>query len=279
MKQRVISAVVAAVIIIPLLILGGVPLSIAIGTLAAIGLWELLRLRDKKNPYPIVIKVLAFVCLELLVFSIPTANFNNNGVGLKYLPIALSTLALLIPAVFYKKENYSTKDAFSVLGKVLLLGVFFGALVGIANTPIMVEAKKIAGQWLLLYLFLVAACTDTFAMIIGCLIGKHKLIPAVSPKKSVEGSIAGSLMGTAIASLYYINIIGDYKVIYVIIMTLVLTVLGQIGDLFYSKIKRENDIKDFSNIMPGHGGILDRLDSFSFIVLGYILMTALISLF
>ena len=279
MKQRVISAVVAAVIIIPLLILGGVPLSIAIGALAAIGLWELLRLRDKKNPYPIVIKVLAFVCLELLVFSIPTANFNNNGVGLKYLPIALSTLALLIPAVFYKKENYSTKDAFSVLGKVLVLGVFFGALVGIANTPIMVEAKKIAGQWLLLYLFLVAACTDTFAMIIGCLIGKHKLIPAVSPKKSVEGSIAGSLMGTAIASLYYINIIGDYKVIYVIIMTLVLTVLGQIGDLFYSKIKRENDIKDFSNIMPGHGGILDRLDSFSFIVLGYILMTALISLF
>lgn len=279
MKQRVISAVVAAVIVIPLLILGGVPLSIAIGALAAIGLWELLRLRDKKNPYPIVIKVLAFVCLELLVFSIPTANFNNNGVGLKYLPIALSTLALLIPAVFYKKENYSTKDAFSVLGKVLVLGVFFGALVGIANTPIMVETKKIAGQWLLLYLFLVAACTDTFAMIIGCLIGKHKLIPAVSPKKSVEGSIAGSLMGTAIASLYYVNIIGDYKVIYVIIMTLVLTVLGQIGDLFYSKIKRENDIKDFSNIMPGHGGILDRLDSFSFIVLGYILMTALISLF
>lgn len=279
MKQRVISAVVAAIIIIPLLILGGVPLSIAIGALAAIGLWELLRLRDKKNPYPIVIKVLAFVCLELLVFSIPTANFSNNGVGLKYLPIALSTLALLIPAVFYKKENYSTKDAFSVLGKVLVLGIFFGALVGIANTPIMVEAKKIAGQWLLLYLFLVAACTDTFAMIIGCLIGKHKLIPAVSPKKSVEGSIAGSLMGTAIASIYYINIIGDYKVIFVIIMTLVLTVLGQIGDLFYSKIKRENDIKDFSNIMPGHGGILDRLDSFSFIVLGYILMTALISLF
>ena len=279
MKQRVISAVVAAIIVIPLLIIGGIPLSIGLSILAAIGLWELLRLRDKKNPYPLLIKILAFICLELLVFSIPVANFNNNGIGLKFLPIALSTLALSIPAVFYKKENYSTKDAFSILGIILLLGVFFGALIGIANTPILAgTSNKIAGQWLLLYLFLIAACTDTFAMIIGCLIGKHKLIPAVSPKKSVEGSIAGSIMGTAIASLYYINIIGDYKTIFVIIMTFVLTILGQVGDLFFSKIKRENDIKDFSNIMPGHGGILDRLDSFSFIVLGYILMTALISL-
>ena len=279
MKQRVISAVVAAIIVIPLLIIGGVPFSIGLGALAAIALWELLRLRDKNNPYPILIKVLAFACLELLVFSIPTANFNYNGIGLKFLPVVLSALALLIPSVFYKKENYSTKDAFSVLGIVMIIGVFFGALIGITNTPILVGTSKIAGQWLLLYLFLIAACTDTFAMIIGCLIGKHKLIPAVSPKKSVEGSIAGSLMGTAIGTLYNINIIGDYKLIFVIIMTLVLSVLGQIGDLFYSKIKRENDIKDFSNIMPGHGGILDRLDSFSFIVLGYILMTALISLF
>ena len=95
MKQRVISAVVAAIIVIPLLIIGGVPFSIGLGALAAIALWELLRLRDKNNPYPILIKVLAFACLELLVFSIPTANFNYNGIGLKFLPVVLSALALL----------------------------------------------------------------------------------------------------------------------------------------------------------------------------------------
>ena len=115
--------------------------------------------------------------------------------------------------------------------------------------------------------------TDTFAMLIGCLIGKHKLIPKVSPKKSVEGSIAGSLLGTVIATLYYYNVItNNVNLLGLIVMTLFLTILGQLGDLFFSKIKRENDIKDFSNIMPGHGGILDRLDSLSFIVYGYIII-------
>ena len=121
--------------------------------------------------------------------------------------------------------------------------------------------------------------TDTFAMLIGCLIGKHKLIPDVSPKKSIEGSIGGSVVGTAIASILYYNVISNQINIFVLIlMTLVLTILGQLGDLFFSKIKRENKIKDFSNIMPGHGGILDRFDSMTFIVFGYLVIINLLSI-
>ena len=276
MKQRVISAVVAIIIVVPLLILGGIPFAIGIGLLGAIALWELLRLRDKKKPYPMVVKIISFICLELLIFSRLEGNLVYNG--LSYLPIVASALALLIPSVFTKKEDYSTKDAFYLLGAVAFLGIVFNSIIVLCNTPIYVNNEVIAGQWLILYLFLIAACTDSFAMIIGCLIGKHKLIPAVSPKKSVEGSIAGSFMGTVICTLFYINLIGDLKLWVVILMTLVLTILGQIGDLFFSKIKREHDIKDFSNIMPGHGGILDRLDSFSFILLGYILIISILSL-
>lgn len=121
--------------------------------------------------------------------------------------------------------------------------------------------------------------TDTFAMVIGCLIGKHKLIPDVSPKKSVEGSVAGSVVGTIIASIYYYNIItNNINIFVLIIMTLFLSVLGQLGDLFFSKIKRENGIKDFSNIMPGHGGILDRFDSLTFILYGYIIIINIINI-
>ena len=276
MKQRVISAVVAIIIVVPLLLLGGIPFAIGIGLLGAVALWELLRLRDKKKPYPMVVKILSFICVELTIFSRLEGNIIYNG--LSYLPIVASALALLIPSVFTKKEEYSTKDALYLFGAVAFLGIVFNAIIAICNTPIYVNNNVIAGQWLILYLFLIAACTDSFAMIIGCLIGKHKLTPAVSPKKSVEGSIAGSFMGTVICTLFYVNLIGDLKIWIVILMTLLLTILGQIGDLFFSKIKRENDIKDFSNIMPGHGGILDRLDSFSFILLGYILIMSILSL-
>jgi phosphatidate cytidylyltransferase len=270
MKQRVISAIVAALIVIPLLVIGGIPFIVGIALLAAIGLWEILRLKDKETPYPIIVKIISFICLELFVLNKFEGDFINTGIN--YLPVAISALALLIPSVFYKKEQYSTKDAFNLLGAVTLIGLFFNSLIVLYNTQIGIGPDAVKGIWLLLYLFIIAACTDTFAMLIGCLIGKHKLIPAVSPKKSVEGSIAGSFMGTAIGTLYYINIIGNLVLWKVIVMSLILTVFGQIGDLFFSKIKREHDIKDFSNIMPGHGGILDRLDSFSFILLGYIII-------
>ena len=277
MKQRVISAVVAIIIVVPLLLLGGIPFAIGIGLLGAIALWELLRLRDKKKPYPMVVKILSFICVELTIFSRLEGNIIYNG--LSYLPIVASALALLIPSVFTKKEEYSTKDALYLFGAVAFLGIVFNAIIAICNTPIYVNNNVIAGQWLILYLFLIAACTDSFAMIIGCLIGKHKLIPAVSPKKSVEGSIGGSVVGTIIASILYYNIVSNQlNILVLILMTLILTILGQLGDLFFSKIKRENKIKDFSNIMPGHGGILDRFDSLSFIVFGYFVIINLLSL-
>ena len=119
-----------------------------------------------------------------------------------------------------------------------------------------------------------------FAMFTGSLFGKHKLIPKVSPKKSVEGSVGGSIIGTILAVVYYELVITNTGNLFILIIsTFILTILGQLGDLLFSKIKRENGIKDFSNIMPGHGGILDRLDSLSFVAMGYILLNFIIHLF
>ena len=104
--------------------------------------------------------------------------------------------------------------------------------------------------------------------------GRHKLIPHVSPKKTWEGSIGGSVIATVGVSIFYHYLVSpaNWKIVLGIF---ILSVMGQIGDLIFSKIKRENDIKDFSNLIPGHGGILDRLDSTIAIMLGYLIIYSL----
>ena len=113
MKKRFITALILIAITLPLILLGGIPFAIGIGLLGAIALWELLRLRDKKKPFPMVVKVLSFICLELTIFSRLEGNLIYNGIS--YLPIVASALALLIPSVFTKKKTIQQKMHFIFL--------------------------------------------------------------------------------------------------------------------------------------------------------------------
>ena len=272
MKKRVLSAAIMVALVIIVFILpkniSHIGIAVAVGLLAAQSYRELLGLKKSRKEYPKYINVLGFICMELMVFhriNAPLTAFS----GINFLVIGLILLVLLTPSIFDKKGEYTTKEALYLTGTTVAIGLFFNLVMLIYNF----------NRWELLYLLAIATMTDTFAMLIGCLIGKHKLIPDVSPKKSVEGSIAGSLVGTIISSILYYNIISnEINIIVLVLMTLVLTILGQIGDLFFSKMKRENEIKDFSNIMPGHGGILDRFDSLTFITFGYIVIINLINL-
>ena len=133
------------------------------------------------------------------------------------------------------------------------------------------------GKLLIWYLAISAWGTDTFAYLVGIKFGKHKLTP-ISPKKSIEGSIGGIVGSTLIAIIYtyFINKICNAGISYLEItgIAVVLSVLSQIGDLAVSSIKRYVDIKDFGKIIPGHGGMLDRIDSILFIApFAYFLLT------
>lgn len=263
MKKRIISAIVALAIFVPVVYFGGRVFEIAVGMLAVLAYKEILDLKENSLEIPQIIKGIGLIDLLLLAI----ADFSSDALffGLSFGLLSITLLTLFIPTLFYKDNKYTTKEAFYMVGIVSLLGLFFNSVIFIRSISL----------YTFIYLFGICVITDTFAMLTGMLIGKHKACPKISPKKTIEGCIGGSVIGTVVASIFYHNLIAKLS-FKIVVITLVLTVIGQLGDLFFSKIKRENNIKDFSNIMPGHGGVLDRLDSFCFVVIAYIALISYI---
>lgn len=257
MKKRVISAIVALAIFIPLIIVGGIWLKIGACVLAVLGMKEFLDL-PHKNDRPKYVDVIFYALVLLLTFM-------DTKREVYYL------LAGLLPmlAVIYCNDNkkYNADEAFKLIAMVLLLGTVFHEFLVIRE----------ASLWKFIYLFLITMLTDTYAHMAGTLVGKHKLAPKISPNKTWEGAVIGGIFGTLCAATYYYIVVdGSVTVLGLLIVTLFLSCLGQLGDLFFSAVKRNHKIKDFSNIMPGHGGILDRLDSIIFVIIGYIILSGII---
>ena len=257
MKVRLISAGIALAILIPLLWIGGIPFAICMGILGVLAYKEIIDLKKSHNEIPDFVKVCGLLCVVYLILG--NYNLSSLNIVVSYPKLLLPIVLCLIPTVFYKNEKYTTKDAFYLIGGIYLVGILFNLIISLRNL----------NGYLLLYLLAVTMVTDTFAYLIGSLIGKHKMCPKISPKKSWEGAISGTIGGSIVSIIIYTNLVGDFS-LKLLFLTIILSIVGQIGDLVYSKIKRENDIKDFSNLMPGHGGILDRLDSLIFIALVYV---------
>ena len=119
--------------------------------------------------------------------------------------------------------------------------------------------------------------TDVLAYQTGYYIGEHKLCPTISPKKTIEGLVGGLTMGTFVASTFYFVVINsNMSLVLVIFITLFLSLIGQLGDLVFSSIKRTYNVKDYSSLIPGHGGILDRFDSLVFVALAFILFAGIL---
>ena len=260
MKTRIISAIIAFMICIPILLMGGVVYDAGVVVLALLSLKEFLKVRQTKKELPLFINFISYIILTLIVVN----GLKTNGMifSIDYRIVSALSLVFLIPTVLYHdRKLYSITDAFYLIGGVFFLGTSFSLLMIIRNNNLL----------LLIYLFIITIITDTYAYTIGSLIGRHKMLEEISPNKTWEGMIFGTLFGVILASVYYIVVVDmSANIPFVVFMTLFLSILGQFGDLVFSAIKRYFGTKDFSNIMPGHGGILDRLDSIIFVLLGYI---------
>lgn len=266
MKQRVMSAVITFMIFIPIFIVGGFIFNLAFYILALLALREFMKVREKEKIYPDFIRLISYLVISLMYFQ-NTLN-NDLNFAVDYRLVSGIFLTFLLPVVLYHDEKvYNVKDAFYLLGGVFFLGCSMSLFYMYRNMSL----------GLIIFLFLITVVTDSYAYFIGKLIGKNKLLEQISPNKTWEGTIGGSLIGTFICTVYYITVINPNISLGVIVLIIFfLSLIGQFGDLLFSAIKRIYKVKDFSNIMPGHGGVLDRLDSIIFVMLTFTFFLELI---
>lgn len=260
MKQRIITAIVLAIIAIPICIFSDtIVFPIVWAILGAVGVYELLGcMGTRKN---------LFISIPLYILAL-LAPFTvwNTGFAWVYHPDYTPVLLLLLYAlyllavwVFSYQKNQEVD-----MNKIITSAVVSLYIIGACASVVMVREAR-AGEYNWYFIFIGAWATDIFAYFTGMLFGKHKLIPAVSPKKTVEGAIGGTLFCVAffIGFGALLNHFTQYDISLVVMgfAGLLSALIAQIGDLAMSVIKRTYGIKDYGTIFPGHGGVLDRFDS------------------
>lgn len=274
MKQRVITTAWMLALFIPILFMGKIFLVILTSVLAYIGTFELIRLFGTKN------EDLNRYRYTMPIFSaiVPFLTYFEIVYGLTLLVPYIVIIFLVLTSIPVLKHERLAQNSVYLFFAILYGGIAFG--LAISNRYLDDGLKKF------IYILLSVTMTDMFAYFIGIKWGRHRLAPTISPKKSIEGSIGGTVLGTTIASLYvflfdvtlFPDVQGALEVILVIVSTILLTIIVQIGDLVASKIKRAYDVKDYGNIFPGHGGVMDRFDSLIFAGLTFYVVHSLITL-
>lgn len=270
MKIRIISGLVAvgiAVLVISALFTPVLPLFLAF--LSAMAAWEIMGVVGVKSNL-VRIPAIVFSALVPIYTSVSTYYSFRIPEG------AVVSLYVIMMLCFMLKTHKKTK--FEQLTITLYATVFvpyaFSCLIMIKDIHTAYEGiyTKSESIYFIWFVLLCSFLTDTFAFFVGSKFGKHKLAPVVSPKKSVEGAIGGLILSTAFnigvfVAVKYLAFDGKTAIsfVFIIVMSVVLSGISMLGDLTASLLKRNYGIKDFGKIMPGHGGVMDRMDSLIFV--------------
>lgn len=250
MNKRYLGALILSPLLI-FLFLGGFYLKYFALILALGGMYEFYKVIKQKN-----INSISYIGYILCIIYYIMLDKNMNYHIVTLLIIASVLILLCIPVLDTK---YNFIDVSTTILGFLYVGIFFSFIVLIN--------QKTYGNYLVWLVFISSWLCDTTAYYVGRSLGKTKLCPKVSPKKTIEGSLGG-LLGSAVACTLFGFAISKYNVsiplYHYFIIGILCGVFCQFGDLVASSIKRYVNVKDYSNLIPGHGGILDRFDSILF---------------
>jgi len=259
--SSVFLRIAASIVFIPCFIVitntGGYHYLLFFSLLVAVAMWEFYRMMEFKGIRPYKgIGILCGVALSCYVF-LADGMYSN-------LFLTLAVLTLMGMELTRKGKNLAVYHI-----SVTILGVIYVAFLGshlvmLRELPLAINLDYNMGASFVFLAFIVTWAGDTGAYVIGSAIGKHKLIPRLSEKKTKEGA-AGGLVFSVVAALIARATVAPYLDLWhALVLGCLAGIVGQLGDLFESMIKRDAAVKDTSDILPGHGGVLDRFDSLFF---------------
>ena len=243
MKQRIITGLVLILIAVPPLIFGGTLLNILIGLIVGIGSSEIVRIFKADWPkysqvlFPIVSLLMSFIAMYLPNLLLPV-----------FVLFFLLCITLVVVDEHYQIAEMSVVVFFHLILLFVLLCY-----------QLLLEYN--ISHFFIIYIVVVSCLTDIGAYFTGYFFGKHKLNERISPKKTIEGSVGGCVLGTLCGALFAYFFLEGMSMPSILVLSFCMTIVGQIGDLIFSAIKRHYGIKDYGNLLPGHGGVLDRTDS------------------
>lgn len=247
-RTRLASGIVLMAVTITLMVYGGYPLFWVITAISLIGLYELYRAARMEKTIPALAGYISSIITDWLLLK------NEYEYLLMWI---IFTLMVFMACYVISYPKFNSEQ---------ITMLFFGIIYVTVMLSFVFKVRFVQdGHLLVWFIYIGAWGSDTCAYCVGKLIGKHKMPSKLSPNKTIEGCLGG-IAGAALIGFIFAAVFYDNKDIWwqLPLIGAVSSVISQIGDLAASAIKRNHDIKDYGNLIPGHGGILDRFDSIIF---------------
>lgn len=253
MRQRIVTAIIAILVLVPVILYGKLPFLLFAVLFAGITLFEFSRMISHKHKWFYFSVSIIFV-LSLIFMDTPYFQLAQY---ISFETIVAVAIVIILALVVLSKNRFTFEKAGTLIAVIFFTGLAYQGLI----------AARFEGLNYILFILFIIWATDSGAYFVGRSLGKRKLWPEISPNKTVGGAVGGIFMALIVGIVFQLAYPFPYHFMTIIGVTLLITLFGQIGDLVASAIKRFYHVKDSGTIFPGHGGVLDRLDSLLFVLI------------